>query len=282
MHKFQNCNKRGVGGGLSRNVTDYGGDKMENTSQQKKAQALTQLLKRINKGTDPILIRKDASRLLLNLSPKDIAAAEQNLISAGYSARLVQQLSAAFVLMGLLEDRKSSLRVTLPSDHVLRRIMAEHDMLKCFMSDLKDLTETIDRMPSIKDTTAEFRRLAHIIEHLDAMEEHIEREEDVIFPFLKKHGWASLCRSAKSDHIYIRVATGDLIRIIETFDSDNIEEFKVRLKSIVKYLCPTMRDHIFQEDNIMYPIAVEVINDDTLWKKLKTVCDEIGYCGVHL
>ena len=255
---------------------------MENQAKTKKSQALTRLLKRINRGADPKLLRKEASRLLPSVGPREIATAEQNLINDGFSARLVQQLSAAFVLMGILKSQGDNLRNRLPTNHVLRRVMAEHDMLRCFLDDLKDVEQIIQKMEHLSDVSSEFRKLGHIARHLNAMHEHIAREEDVIFPFLKKHGWASLCRSVCSDHVYIKIALNDLIRLIGTFNKNKMDEFKARLNSITKYLCPTIEEHLFQEENVLYPIALEVINDEELWEKTKAICDEIGYCGVHI
>jgi len=253
---------------------------MEKTLRTEKARALTRLLRRINDGTDPEVTRKEALELLPSIAPRDIALAEQNLIDAGYSARVVQQLSAAFVLMGILEGQIADFKPSLPAGHILLKVLAEHDLARCFLDDLKDVTEAIETMETMANTCTEFRKLTHIIEHLDSMEEHVEREEDIIFPLLKKQGWSSLCRAANSDHVYVRVATSDLIQLIGTFNKNSFAEFKVRLLSITDKLYPLMKEHLFQEDNILYPIAIDVLDSD-VWDKIKALCDEIGYCGVH-
>ena len=248
----------------------------------KSTQELARLLERISKGEDPKLLRKEATRLMGTVCPTDITLAEQDLIEHGYPAHLVQQLSAAFMLMGILEEQGVNLKNKLSSNHILRLVIAEHDLLRCFISDLEDTAKVIQKNDKLTDTASEFRKLCHIIEHLDAMEEHIEREEDVIFPYLKKRGWASLCSAARDDHIYIRIAIRDLIELTTTFTPKNRKEFKVRLNSITKYLCPILREHISQEDNILYPIALEVIKDPKVWDNIKGICDDIGYCGIHM
>ncbi|MHC5061096.1 MAG: DUF438 domain-containing protein [Planctomycetota bacterium] len=246
------------------------------------AEALTRLLKRINAGADPKDLRREAGQLMANVSSKDIAEAEQKLIEAGYAAKLAGQLSAAFVVMGIIEGQKIDLRTQLPDSHIIRKVIAEHDMIRCFLSDLKDVTKVITRKNAMTSASSEFRKLAHIAQHLSAMEEHIESEEDIIFPYLKKHGWTSLCRAAHSDHIYIKIAVSDLMKLVQSYNPEYLDEFKVRLASVTKYLCPTMEEHILQEDNILYPIALEIIKDDKVWQKIKGVCDDIGYCGLHI
>ena len=255
---------------------------MNKAHETKNTAALTNLLKRIGKGEDPGLLRKEATRLLSSLAPNDIAVAEQNLIQNGYPAKLVQQLSSAFMLMGILEENGNTLKTSLKHTHILRLIIAEHDILRCYLADLEQAAQNIYESNELTDTCTDFRKLCHIVEHLDAMSEHIEREEDVIFPVLQKHGWDSLCRAAHNDHVYIRISIGDLISLITSFDKEKTRQFKVKLNSIVKYLCPILKEHIFQEDNILYPIAIKVIKDKSVWDKIKGVCDEIGYCGIHM
>ncbi|HPD46083.1 MAG TPA: DUF438 domain-containing protein [Anaerohalosphaeraceae bacterium] len=254
---------------------------MNELPQDSNAEALSRLLRRINQGIDPKLLRKEANQLISRITPDDIATAEQRLVKDGYSARLASQLAAAFVLMGILEGQTLNLKNQLPPSHVLRMVLAEHDMLRCFLADLQEVAERLSSAETVTSTNGDFMKLSHIVEHLNAMEEHIEREEDVIFPYLQKHGWTSLCRAAQSDHGYIKVAIDDLTRIVAAFQPSKAGEFKIRLKSITTYLCPTMIEHLFQEDNILFPMALEVIKDAEVWKRIKDVCDQIGYCGVH-
>ena len=47
---------------------------------------------------------------------------------------------------------------------------------------------------------------------------------------------------------------------------------------IVKFLIPSLREHIFKENNILYPTALEAIDDAQVWVQLKRDCDRVGYC----
>jgi DUF438 domain-containing protein len=255
---------------------------MDKIHDKHNADAIAQLLERISKGEDPKRLRGEATKLMNDVLPVDIARAEQNLIESGVSADIVHNLSSAFMLMGMLEDHILNIKAKLPNSHIIRKVIAEHDLMRCYLADLEEVTIELNNMETITDVNCQFRKLTHIIEHLDAMEEHIEREEDVIFPLLKKHGWKALCRASQSDHVYIRIAVSDLVKLIAGFKGSKSEEFKVRLKSITKYLCPRMKDHLFQEENILYPIALELVKDKKVWHKMKQICDDIGYCGVHV
>jgi hemerythrin-like domain-containing protein len=66
------------------------------------------------------------------------------------------------------------------------------------------------------------------------------------------------------------------------FRNTSFVVFKNQLASLTRYLCPALKEHLFHEDRVLFPLAVEMIEDPNLWTKLKTVCDEIDYCGIHL
>lgn len=263
-------------------VSRDGHQDMKKAHKQNVSEVLTHLLRRINKGADPKGLREEARQLVSSVTSKDIANAEQSLINKGFTPQLAGQLSSVFVLLGILEEQSGSLKERLPANHILRKVFAEHELTLCFLADFIDVSEAIGKKRSLSDTSSEFMKLSHIVEHLNAMEEHIEREESIIFPYLKKHGWDSLCRSAHSDHVYIKIAITDLIGLLGSYKKSKLKDFKARLGSISKYLGTTIAEHIFQEDNILYPIALEVINDEKVWDKIKKVCEDIGYCGVHL
>lgn len=254
------------------------------TKSEKKclAEELEGLLLKINDGKPTADLRKQANRLIASITPQDIAVVEERLMKSGLSSRRVQQLSAAFILMGLMDNNKTNLRDRLNEHHVLKKVLAEHDMLQCFISDLEDVVLKIGQAAYLNDTSGEIRRLGHIAEHVAAMEEHIDRENDVIFPALRSQGWDSLCRSVENDHIHIRAGIKELVGLVDSFGEIAFGIFKGRLMSVVKTLCPILKEHLFYEDHILYPVAVAMIDNQTFWDKMHQVCDEIDYCGIHL
>ena len=241
---------------------------------------LAGLLKCINDGDDPKLLRKKAFQLAKNIYPSDIVTAEQILIDEGYSSHVTKQLSATFILMGLHREDDNS-RSNLPYNHILRKIKVEHELARCFLSDLKKVTEAIWDIDNLTDVSSEFIKLSHIILHLAVMKEHIDREENVIFPFLTKYGWPGLCRVAEADHFKIRTDIDNLVELTTSINTIRLEDFKAWLIPIAKRLSATMLEHFLYEDDLFYPVSLVVIDDVNVWEAIKELCDEIGYCGAH-
>ena len=246
------------------------------------AEELTGFLIELSEGKNRFGLRKQADRLIDSLSPLDFARAERNLMRSGIPLRRIQQLSTSFIMMGLAERESSDLRRRLPDYHILRKVMAEHEMIRCFLADLEEVAERIDHAEYLSPTSGELMQLSHIAEHLNSLEEHIGREDDVLFPALKERGWKSLFCRIESEHTYIQMAVDDLLKLIMVFEKMPFSNFKTKLMSTVRYLCPLLREHLFHEDRVLFPLAVSTMDDEKLWQRLRHICNEIGYCGIHL
>ena len=246
------------------------------------AEELTSFLIELSSSKNRQRLRKRANRLIDSVSPLDFARAERNLIQNGIPPQKIQELSTSFIMMGLAESEKSDLRLRLPNYHILRKVMAEHEMLRCFLADLEDVAQRIGDASGLSPTSDEIMLLNHIAEHLSSLEEHLGREDDVLYPAFKEHGWDSLFSRIESEHTYIKMATNDLLKLIMVFDKMPFDTFKKKLLSIVRYLCPLFLEHLFHEDRVLFPLVVFTIDDEKLWQRLRRVCNEIGYCGIHI
>jgi hypothetical protein len=86
----------------------------------------------------------------------------------------------------------------------------------------------------------------------------------------------------QTEHTYIRIALTDLDRLVKGFGESEFDEFKIRLVRVTQFLSSAMQEHIFWEDHILYPIALEIAEDKRMWDRMKCICDELGYCALHI
>ncbi len=255
---------------------------MGKTQPSSHRKALAKLLQKINKSTNIDQLRQEAHDLFPRILPGELEQAQKDLIKSGYSEHLARHLSASFLLMGVCDENGAvDIRDCIPANHVLRLCIAEHDLLRCFLADLEDVNKEIQDSKQLTDISSPFRKLCHIIEHLDAIRQHFEREDDMIYPYLAKFGWTSLTQTSQGDHVYIKIAISDLVRLIASFDEKRLKDFKIRLNSISKYLIESLTDHLTQEECLIFPVAVEIIRDPNVWSQIKDLCDEMGYCPMH-
>ena len=239
--------------------------------------ALTGLLKRINLGDDPKLLQNEACHLAEKVDSNDIAAAQQALIDEGYSSELVQKISAAFILMGLHKEIAGSTETKLPNNHILQKILAEHGLTRCYLADLAHITEEIGHLDCLSDVSSEFRRLAHTIDYFYRFKRHIEREEDIIFPYLRKFGWKGLCRADEDEHKKILADIENLLALISSLDAIKFDTFNGYLQKIAAHFIPMMQEHLSYEEDFLWPIALVVLDDAETWETIKALSDEFEY-----
>jgi DUF438 domain-containing protein len=247
-----------------------------------KAAMIAELLRRIDKGDDIRVLVKDAGRIVADIGPADLAAAEISLLDDGYTPTAVNLLSSAFVLMLGYEQRLSGPKDQFQDVHILQRVTAEHAVFRCLAAELREATMDLKTVECMSDTASEYRRLLHVVEHMGAMKEHFEREDDVILPYLRRLGWANLCVVAENDHAQLRADIDWLTSFVLAIQVCSPEDFQAELAAGGGRFCSSLLQHLSFEDGLLWPIALVVIDSPAAWRTMKAVCEEIGYCGIHV
>jgi DUF438 domain-containing protein len=86
----------------------------------------------------------------------------------------------------------------------------------------------------------------------------------------------------RGDHVNIRTEIDNLASLLVLFNEVRFDQFKAGITAATARLRTIIHEHLSQEDEILYPIAIGMINNPNVWEKMKALCDELGYCGVHL
>lgn len=253
---------------------------MTRTQMQNPAHTLADLLQRIDQGNDLRDLCHEAGQLAEKVKPRDIATAEQTLVESGYAEEVAHQLATLFVFMGMFDQANAQPKQTLPHNHMLRRVAIEHDFFRCFAEELQELTDTILALDALTDVSVEFRSLVRTARNLYRLREHTEYEEDLIFPYLGKRGYGNLCRVAEREHHHLREQIDNLMALVLSFNGITFGEFQIRLTAVTQQVVPAMREHLAFEDNLLYPMALVVVDDDRTWQVVKALYDQMGY-GDH-
>lgn len=238
----------------------------------------TQLLMRLIAGDDPEIVRQESQELLAAIEPQDIALAEQKLLELGIGISDFQGLCAAH--MEAFKDQKSKIITTLPQGHVLNRVLSEHEMIICFVSELEDINKEVQQLDHYATDTAQIKKLAHVARYFVLADERHQRQDEIMLPELEKRCYYGPSQIIKMGHISVNSSKHELKDLVEHGTHRDFSQFKWKLNAIVGVLAPTTREFIFIEDNILYPVALEVIDDPSVWERVKAISDEMGYCGL--
>jgi DUF438 domain-containing protein len=218
-------------------------------------------------------------RGLFGAEPEDIALAEQSLLESGYSQGDLRRLYP--LEMQLLGNQTHRIRASLPANHVVRRIVCEHELILCFLADLEDANNRIRGSETRDDTAMAYRKLEHTVWHLTGMAAHHGLEDDVIMPELKNRGYSVLAEAGRLDHVFIDASISKLAELVKSGHKMQFSFYKRELNLAVSTLVSACREHIFREDNIMLPTALKVIDDPKAWQRINDYCDDVSYCCMH-
>jgi DUF438 domain-containing protein len=237
---------------------------------------LTRLLDRLDKGEDPLRVKADAKPFLETAPLSDLIMAMQILLKKETLVKGVQRLCSNYIT--LIDDQTASIKSNLPAGHVIKTLIDEHETFLCFLDDLDFVNQSIQRMDDYLPSREEYRRLNHIAEQLIGADLHHKREEDILFPEMEKRGLNAPLAVIRVEHEEITRYKNRLFYLAKNAADMDFLSFAAQLDEVVYALVPMFREHILKVNNILFPIALNVIDDNNVWMRLKIDCDRIGYC----
>ena len=178
----------------------------------------------------------------------------------------------------MLGDQLESLKNKLPPGHVVHTLVREHDYILGFLDELDAINKTVQSLDRYDPNRAEWKRLQVIADHLVEAEPHHEREEEVLFPKLEAKGVTGPPRIMRMEHVDLRHHKHELQNLSRNVGEMDFAEFKQELNRVANFLVFHLRDHIYKENNILYPAAIETLDDESVWEQMHAEADEIGYC----
>lgn len=242
---------------------------------EEKKKALKVLIKKLHEGADPHGIKERFQELIKDVSPIEIAQMEEELIREGLPREEIRRLCD--VHLAVFRESLEKEKAMAPPGHPVHILMEEHKMLLRFVDELKTIATEVVQAGDRRSATQKVEQLNYVVDHLRDSESHYLREENVLFPYLEKHGITQPPAIMWMEHDQIRAIKKDLYQLMGMRESVVFQDFTNQLGEIAKSLAEALSNHIYKENNILFPTALEVI-DEHEWKDIREQFDELGYC----
>ncbi|WP_373470684.1 DUF438 domain-containing protein [Carnobacterium alterfunditum] len=243
----------------------------------KKIEKLTQVLQKLNQEGVTEALRKEALDIVANISPIELSIAEQNLIEKGMNPQDLRHLCD--IHMEVLKDELDKIKTKIEPGHVVHTLIAEHDKILEFLTQLEEINFKIQKSESYDNALEQIEALKTVTFNILDAENHHQREEKVLFTEMEDRQITGPTRIMRMEHEDLRSKKEFLKVAAEEASNSNFNEFKEKVDDTSKYIIFNLRDHIFKENYILYPTAIEAIQGKETWQDMKRRCDEIGYCG---
>jgi DUF438 domain-containing protein len=241
-----------------------------------KAERLAHVLERLNADPNSQETRQQARTLVSEISPLELSLAEQKLVEQGMDPSELQHLCA--VHLEVLEPGMAEFRAKLPAAHPLDTMIREHNAILGFLAHLGQLGRQLKKLTGYDPGNPAFAALGEVAKNLLDAENHHQREEQVLFPAMEQRGVTGPPRIMRLEHDQLRVRKHKLLELSQQVQGMEYQAFLESLADAAGYLIFHLRDHIYKENNILYPTAVQTIREQSVWNEIKSKCDSIGYC----
>jgi hypothetical protein len=229
----------------------------------RRKEALKKLLRRLHEGARPEELAEEFAEILGDISPLEIAQIEQELVREGIPRERIRDLCE--VHLAFFRQALESAEPVAPRWHPVHVLMEEHRHMVGAGNELREAAKALGDSPGKR---GEFER---IFQHLLGTESHYAREENVLFPYLEKHGITEPPAVMWMEHDQIRGIKKAIRAALEH------GEGRERLLELAIGLADAMMSHFYKENHILFPTALEVIGEAE-WHKIRAEFDELGYC----
>jgi len=231
----------------------------------KRKEEIKALILDLHAGGEPDEIRERFRRLVGTVSAVEIARLEQELIDEGLPAEDVTKLCDVHVSIfeGALESEEG---VQVPPGHPVHTFKYENFAAGEVLGLLE---EALTRLPS-QDALGQARSYA---EQLGQVERIYLRKENLLFPFLERHGVSGPTSVMWASHDKIREEMRALRAALKEGESGAIRE-------AFAPLAEDIRSMFNKEEQILLPTALKVL-DESEWVAIRDQSEELGYCLIR-
>ncbi|MEW6523331.1 MAG: DUF438 domain-containing protein [Bacillota bacterium] len=210
--------------------------------------------------------RERAREFIKSVTPLELSLAEQALLAEGLTDHDLRDLCG--VHLEVIGESIKKSQAALPQGHPVHTLMEEHRVI------LGQLETTATALAKLgtgdPGRDLELLGVINVAHHLRETEKHHQCEERALFTAMERHGITGPPRIMRAEHDLLRPKKRQLEAAAARADLDLVEEAG-------EYLVKELSEHIYKEDDILYPAAVDAI-PPYAWVEIKEQCDAIGYC----
>lgn len=226
--------------------------RLDLSTPENRQEILKGIIKDLHKGVKLNILKKRFHNLIKEVSPSEIARMEQKLIEEGMPEQEVKLLCSVHVEV-FKESLEKKTLPGLPAGHPVHTLMLENRFAESLFQEIEETKDPV--------------KLTALFESLSEIDKHFLKKENQLFPILELKGITGPSKVMWAIHDDIRAA---LKEVRKRVTDGSVAENET------KNLLVMMKDMIYKEEHIFYPMALETLTDED-WVRVKRGEEEIGY-----
>jgi len=240
-------------------------------------QVLKDLIRRLHDGEDPAAVKADFEATFSGVSATEISEMEQALVRDGLPVEEIQRLCDihAAVFQGSVAEIHRVVDPTQEPGHPVRVMKEENRAMEALVAGRVEpaLSALETAAAGAGDAAPAFEALASALKALLAVDLHYSRKENLVFPFLERHGITTPPKVmwAVDDDIRKKLKKA---RDLALAGEDAAETLRIARMGLTQLL-----EMVPKEETILVPMLLENLSEDE-WRQIAAEGPEIGYAFI--
>jgi DUF438 domain-containing protein len=243
---------------------------------EKRRGLLKHMIKQLHEGQAPEAIKKQLVQLLGRVPYDDVVKVEQQLIAEGMPAGEILKLCDIHTkaLKGAIDQEGAK---KAPPGHPVHTFKQENRGLGWHLNELKKLFSRLEEMDGNEDVSQimiEFRNHVHALTDVD---KHYQRKENLLFPYLEKHGITGPPTVMWGKHDEARELLNSAVEALASTETYSADEAGAVVNLTIKPAAEAIEEMIYKEEEILFPMCLDTLSDSE-WYDIYRQSLEIGFC----
>lgn len=246
-----------------------------NNSAQRK-QLLKHMILQLHEGEAPEQVKGRLVKLLQKIPYGEVVEVEQELIKEGLPEQEVLKLCDVHtqVLEGRIDVSEAK---EVPKGHPVDTFMLENRELSKVIHTLKELYPKVNELRSSTDVSEYFLRLKAHFNSLMDVDKHYRRKENLLFPYLEKHGITGPPKVMWGKHDETRVLLKAALEALDRTDGTSPEQAQAAVETKLQPASNAVAGMIMKEEEILLPMSMDTLREIE-WYEIYQQTPEIGFC----
>lgn len=244
---------------------------LKNDALQRK-ETLKNIIRDLHDGVDVEEIKDRFGDLLDQVGAAEIGEIEQELVNEGLAIEEIQKLCDVHVAVfkdSLDKQQATENEITISEDDPVSILKKENIDTTNLVNEIKPLVVKIAGLEESTDISTQLDEWRAKHGELMNLDGHYSKKENILFPYLERHGISGPPSVMWGIHDEIRA---DLKLINELLKAKTDNKASATLTgTIMDKVIPTLQaisEMIYKEENILFPMCKETFSDDE-WAEIK-------------
>lgn len=247
---------------------------IDNTRQRK--ELLKHMILQLHKGEAPEAVRNQLIRVMGQVPYDTVVEVEQELISEGLPLEEVLKMCDVHsrALKGQISQAGAK---PVPPGHPVHTFKEENKALQWEIVATRKLFEDVKNPDCEKPMDKLIDGLRRHFHSLADIEKHYRRKENLLFPFLEKHGITGPPAVMWGKHDQTRELLKTAIEALPILENSDSSEVSAVIDLVLNPALDSIEEMIGKEEQILLPMCMDTLTDEE-WYQIYTQSIEVGFC----